>query len=105
MLQQSALSENDAFCPVPKQAALVTAVLEVHDLARDLARRGVPASVIEDILQSGREMLAHPVELLPDVDHRHRAFGILTGHRVRWPRDLPSARPSSTAVRRPDQDD
>ena len=49
VLQQSALSENDAFCELPKQRALAQGVLDVHDAALELARRGVPASVIEDV--------------------------------------------------------
>ena len=47
VLQQSALSEHDAFCSIAKQAALVAAVLDTLDLARSLGRSGVPASVIE----------------------------------------------------------
>jgi V/A-type H+/Na+-transporting ATPase subunit A len=47
VLQQSALSERDAFCSPAKQAALVSAVLDVHDQARSLGRSGVPAAVIE----------------------------------------------------------
>jgi len=47
VLQQSALSEHDASCSPAKQAALVRAVLDVHDAARSLGRSGVPASVIE----------------------------------------------------------
>lgn len=49
VLQQSALSENDAFCELPKQRALAQGVLDVHDAALELARGGVPASVIEDV--------------------------------------------------------
>lgn len=47
VLQQSALSDNDASCSPAKQAALVRAVLDVYDVARTLGRSGVPASVIE----------------------------------------------------------
>ena len=47
ILQQSAMSRNDASCPLAKQAALVEAVLAVHDVTRALGRAGVPASVIE----------------------------------------------------------
>lgn len=47
VLQQSALSDHDAFCSPDKQAALVRGVLDVHDAARSLGRSGVPASVIE----------------------------------------------------------
>ena len=47
VLQQSALSENDAFCELPKQQALTQAVLDVHDATLELGRNGLPASVIE----------------------------------------------------------
>jgi V/A-type H+-transporting ATPase subunit A len=47
VLQQSALSENDAFCDLPKQQALAQSVLDVHDATLELGRGGVPASVIE----------------------------------------------------------
>jgi V/A-type H+-transporting ATPase subunit A len=47
ILQQSAMSTNDATCSLAKQAALVSAVLSVHDTARAIGRSGVPASVIE----------------------------------------------------------
>ena len=49
VLQQSALSENDAFCELPKQQALAQSVLDVHDAALELGRQGVPASVIEGV--------------------------------------------------------
>ena len=49
ILQQSALSRNDASCSIAKQAALVEAVLAVHDAAAALGRSGVPASVIEGV--------------------------------------------------------
>ncbi len=48
LLQQSALSENDASCSLSKQASLAQAVLDVHDAAADLGRAGTPASVIEE---------------------------------------------------------
>lgn len=48
ILQQSALSDNDSFCELSKQRALVRAVLDVHDTMQTLGRAGVPASVIED---------------------------------------------------------
>ena len=49
VLQQSALSENDAHCSLAKQRALVEAVLDVYDTTRRLARAGLPASVIEGV--------------------------------------------------------
>ncbi len=47
VLQQSALSENDAFCELSKQQALAQSVLDIHDATLELGRQGVPASVIE----------------------------------------------------------
>jgi V/A-type H+-transporting ATPase subunit A len=47
VLQQSALSANDAFCTLAKQRSLVQAVLDVHEAMQELGRAGVPASVIE----------------------------------------------------------
>lgn len=47
ILQQSALSANDASCSLAKQSALVQAVLDVRDATRALGQAGVPASVIE----------------------------------------------------------
>jgi V/A-type H+-transporting ATPase subunit A len=49
VLQQSALSLNDAYCAPPKQAALMDAVLQVYDRGIDLVRGGVPASLIEGV--------------------------------------------------------
>jgi len=47
LLQQSALSPNDATCGVAKQAALAEAVLAVHDQAQALVNDGWPATIIE----------------------------------------------------------
>jgi V/A-type H+-transporting ATPase subunit A len=49
ILQQSALSTNDASCAQVKQAALTGAVLDIYDTGRDLIRGGLPASVIESV--------------------------------------------------------
>lgn len=48
VLQQSALSDNDASCSLDKQAALAQAVLDVHDAATALGGEGTPASLIEE---------------------------------------------------------
>jgi V/A-type H+-transporting ATPase subunit A len=48
VLQQSALSANDAKSTPEKGAALVDAVLSVHDRCQALIERGVLASVIEE---------------------------------------------------------
>ena len=47
LLQQSALSSNDASCGLAKQAALGAAVLAVHDRAQALVNEGRPATIIE----------------------------------------------------------
>lgn len=48
VLQQSALSHNDAFCSAAKAAALVEGVLSVVDRCDALLARGVPAAAIEE---------------------------------------------------------
>lgn len=49
VLQQSALSANDAFCSAAKGAALVDAVLEVVDRCEALVGSGVPAAAVEEL--------------------------------------------------------
>jgi V/A-type H+-transporting ATPase subunit A len=49
VLQQSALSTQDAFCAEEKTAALTDAVLAVVDAARVAVDAGVPAAVVEDV--------------------------------------------------------
>ncbi len=49
VLQQSALSENDAYCEPAKQAALLELVLRVIDRCRELVAAGVAASAIEEV--------------------------------------------------------
>jgi V/A-type H+-transporting ATPase subunit A len=49
VLQQSAVSDNDAYCAPAKQAALLDLVLAVHARAMDLVGRGVPASELEEL--------------------------------------------------------
>jgi V/A-type H+-transporting ATPase subunit A len=49
VLQQSALSANDAACAPEKAAALVDAVLTLHDRCLALLDRGVLASLIEEV--------------------------------------------------------
>ncbi len=48
VLQQSALSQNDASCSLAKQSALAQGVLDLADSTAALGRAGVPASVIEE---------------------------------------------------------
>lgn len=48
VLQQSALSENDAYCGPAKQSALLALVLAVHDRCLELVDAGLPASVVEE---------------------------------------------------------
>ena len=47
LLQQNALSSNDAYCLPSKQAALADAVLAVHDRAQELVEAGLPATLLE----------------------------------------------------------
>ncbi|MDF3149512.1 ATPase, partial [Streptomyces sp. T21Q-yed] len=49
VLQQSALSERDAYCGPEKTAALADAVLAVADRCRELVDSGVPAASLEAI--------------------------------------------------------
>ena len=49
VLQQNALSANDAFCSPAKQAALADAVLRLHDASTTIAAGGVPSSLVEDL--------------------------------------------------------
>ncbi len=49
VLQQSALSENDAYCEPAKQSALLDLVLRVVDRCRVLVDKGVAASAIEAV--------------------------------------------------------
>jgi V/A-type H+-transporting ATPase subunit A len=49
VLQQNALSDNDAWSAAPKQAALLELVLALHDHAVDLVGRGIPAAHIEQV--------------------------------------------------------
>lgn len=49
VLQQSALSDNDAWSAPTKQAALLAMVLDLHDRAIDLVRRGVGAAALEEV--------------------------------------------------------
>jgi V/A-type H+-transporting ATPase subunit A len=49
VLQQSALSANDAYCEPSKQVALLDMVLALHDRSLLLLEKGVPASRIEEV--------------------------------------------------------
>ena len=49
VLQQSALSENDAYCSPDKQAALLELVLGLHDRFIEVVERGVGADRIEQL--------------------------------------------------------
>jgi V/A-type H+-transporting ATPase subunit A len=53
VLQQSALSENDATCTPEKQTALLQMVLAIDDRCAALVERGVPAATIEELDLSG----------------------------------------------------
>ncbi len=59
VLQQSALSPNDASCSPDKQSALVGAALAVYDRALELLGRGVRASALEQLDMSALVRAAH----------------------------------------------
>jgi len=48
VLQQSALSENDAYCGAEKQSALLELVLAVSDRCLTLVEQGLPVSIVEE---------------------------------------------------------
>jgi V/A-type H+-transporting ATPase subunit A len=80
VLQQSALSPNDTHCAPNKQAALLDAVLQVHDRCLDLIRASVPASLVEEIdmsrLVQAKEA-AGPDDLAAVTDARDRLLAQL----------------------------
>ncbi len=49
VLQQSALSANDAYCEPAKQSALLALTLDVVERCRELVERGVSAEAIEEV--------------------------------------------------------
>ncbi|HVM58624.1 MAG TPA: V-type ATP synthase subunit A [Gaiellaceae bacterium] len=49
VLQQSALSANDAYCEPAKQSALLDLVLSVYDRCRALVEHGVSTAAIEEV--------------------------------------------------------
>jgi V/A-type H+-transporting ATPase subunit A len=53
VLQQSALSKNDASCSPEKQSALLDLALALYERCLELVGRGVPASVVEEIDLAG----------------------------------------------------
>ena len=62
VLQQSALSRNDATCGPAKQAALADSVMAVHDRAQLLVADGRPATLLEavdyaPVLRAGGDLL------------------------------------------------
>jgi V/A-type H+/Na+-transporting ATPase subunit A len=61
LLQQSALSPNDAACGAAKQAAMADAVLAVHDRGQVLVSDGRPVTLVEEadftpLLRAGPEL-------------------------------------------------
>jgi V/A-type H+/Na+-transporting ATPase subunit A len=49
VLQQSALSPNDAHCPPDKSAALIDAVFDILTVGEERVVSGVPATVVEEL--------------------------------------------------------
>jgi V/A-type H+-transporting ATPase subunit A len=66
LLQQNALSPNDATCALAKQATLGDAVLAVHDRAQELVAEGRPATLVEST--DFAPLLRAPAEVGPDDD-------------------------------------
>ncbi|HXZ56480.1 MAG TPA: V-type ATP synthase subunit A [Gaiellaceae bacterium] len=64
VLQQSSLSENDAYCAPEKQAALLQLVLDLHERCLELLRSGVTAAAIEEVDLS--DAIRAPDETRPD---------------------------------------
>jgi V/A-type H+-transporting ATPase subunit A len=75
VLQQNALSPNDATCGPDKQSALLDLVLAVHDACLSLIERGVPSAVIEEFDLS-------PVARLRDELAPNDAAGVATAQRA-----------------------
>jgi V/A-type H+-transporting ATPase subunit A len=70
VLQQSALSENDAYCSPEKQAALLALALRVVDRCEELVAAGVQASAIEavDLSPVARARDATPPDAVDEVE-------------------------------------
>ena len=82
VLQQSALSSNDASCGLAKQAALSEAVLAVHDRAQALVNEGRPATIIEStdftpLLRAAGEV--GPEDAAGIVSRRDQTLAALAG--------------------------
>jgi V/A-type H+-transporting ATPase subunit A len=73
VLQQSALSTQDAFSSAEKTAALADVVLDIVDAAQDAVTRGTPAAVLEEVdfspLSRAREETA-PDDVAGVLAHR-----------------------------------
>lgn len=50
-------------------------VLSMIETAIEVTGEQVPAPVIAELIRAGQEMLAHPIELLPDAEQAVRALG------------------------------
>jgi V/A-type H+-transporting ATPase subunit A len=82
VLQQSALSEHDAWCGPAKQAALLDMVLVVHDQCLAAIERGLPASVVEEVDFSGVTRVrdeADGDDAERVVERRDEVLGVLRG--------------------------
>jgi V/A-type H+-transporting ATPase subunit A len=64
-LQQSAFSEVDAFCPLPKSYGMLRAILAFYDAAAAALRRGMPMDDILNLPQLGQ--IARMKEVPPDA--------------------------------------
>ena len=73
VLVQSALSPNDAYCGVAKQAALLDVVLQVFERCLALIGQGVPATLLEEVDFS--DLARASDEVGPDDAEGVRAIG------------------------------
>jgi V/A-type H+-transporting ATPase subunit A len=78
VLQQSALSKNDATCTPEKQTALLEMVLDVYDRCIDLVGRGVAVASIEGTDLSGLSRVRDEVGSDDAEGVRRRTVEVLT---------------------------
>jgi len=82
VLQQSALSERDAWCGPTKQAALLEMVLAVYDQCLAAIEQGLPASVVEEVDFSGVTRVRDEVagdDAESVLERRDEVLGVLRG--------------------------
>ena len=84
VLQQNALSGNDAACAPPKQQALLELVLDLYERCAELVEQGVPIDAIEelDLSEATRARDMTPADAVGEVEEiRERLASLLRGLR------------------------